>query len=157
MRLQPGDRDTLGFTGNDPTHDLRQYAIFCVAARIPAISPIDRVGDDGLPVRMEKSARLASLDAAGDNWHRPGASVWLLGDQWDATRAYHDNRAHAAVHDFDGNRNGNFRDTPGSCDNFAHSQLDAPSTIKSSTQSSISAHALCRKFSPDAVQKIPIR
>jgi hypothetical protein len=80
MRLQPGDRDTLGFAGNDPTHDLQQCAIFFLAAGIPTISPLDSAGDDGLPVRMEKSARLASLAAAGGNWHRPGACLRLLAD-----------------------------------------------------------------------------
>ena len=56
MLLRPGDGDTLGRSGNDPTHHLHQRAIFCLAAGIPTILPVDSAGYDGLPLRMEKAA-----------------------------------------------------------------------------------------------------
>ena len=70
-----------GGSGNDPTHHLRQRAIFCLAAGIPTILPVHSAGCDGLLLRMEKAALLASLAAAGGSLRRPGASLWLRGEQ----------------------------------------------------------------------------
>ena len=55
--------------------------VFYLAAGIPTILPVHSAGCDGLLLRMEKAASLASLAAAGGSLRRPGASLWLRREQ----------------------------------------------------------------------------
>ncbi len=121
MLLRPGDGDTLGRSGNDPTHYFRQRAIFCLAAGIPTILPVDSAGCDGLLLRMEKAARLASLAAAGGSLRRPGASLWLRRRRDVAPRLLR--HACSDGHHFDGDRNRNLGNPTGNGDNYSHGQL----------------------------------
>ena len=120
MHLRPGDGDTLGRSGDDPTHHLHQRAIFCLAAGIPTILPVHSAGYDGLLLRMEKAALLASLAAAGGSLRRPGASLWLRRGPAEVAGRH---PPPATSNYFDGDRNGNLRNPTGKGDNRAHGQL----------------------------------
>jgi hypothetical protein len=122
MLLRPGNGDPLGRSGNDPTHHLRQRAVFCLAAGIPTTLPLHCAGCDVLPLRVEKATQLVSLGAAGGSLRWPGASLWLR-------RRHGVIHVDSAIHArsdgqyFDGDRDSNLRSPAGNCDNYAHGKL----------------------------------
>jgi hypothetical protein len=123
MLLRPGDGDTRGGSGNDPTHHLGRRAVFCLAAGIQTNIPVHGTGCDGLLLRMEKAALLASLAAARGSLRRLGASLWVRRRRRDITLYSDVNHAYSNGHYFDGDRDGNLWNPTGNGDHFAHAEL----------------------------------